>query len=714
VTLGGGVYKLGTGGGQPVGDGRLKITGSVNIAGAGSGATTIRQTDGTDRVIEVTAGSVSLSGMTVTGGALTGFAGGTPSTPGTDVIGAGILNSGTLSLDDVVVTGNRATGGAGAGSAGSGATAGGAARGGGIATSGSLTLSHSVVSGNLTTGGAGGGSGTGNGAPGGIALGAVFIAPGSTGPVRISDSEVSSNSSAGGAGGGTSSASGANGGSAAGGIAQFSQTLTVERSTVLENSASAGSGGTTSSGPAGAGADGVGGGIASEAGTLVVLASTISGNTAAGGKGGDSFNSVSGNGGAAQGGGVYAFTGATLVNTTIGANQVSPGAGGHGTNPGSTNGASGAALGGGLEDGAPSGVTLASVTLAGNSSGGRGGNVHTNGVPLAAADTIIASGSAPADSNCTPAAVTSDGGHNLDSTAQCGLDAADGDVVGADPLLAGLAANGGPTKTMALGAGSPALAAGGGCTDPSNAGAALAVDQRGQPRGAVCDIGAFQGQRPAGTGAPAVSGTPAAGQVLSCSEGQWSGDPALSFAYAWLRDGAPISGAVAAQYTVGADAGHQLACQVVASNPYGSASQVSASVLVPASGGGAADTVAPRISRFSIKPSAFRVGRSATVGFTLSEAARMSFTVERRSVGHRSGGRCRPGRGARRCVRYVKLRGSLTRAGKKGAGSFRWNGRLRGKALKPGRYRLVAVATDAAGNHSKKVRAAFRIAAKRR
>lgn len=53
----------------------------------------------------------------------------------------------------------------------------------------------------------------------------------------------------------------------------------------------------------------------------------------------------------------------------------------------------------------------------------------------------------------------------------------------ADPLLAPLADNGGPTLTMELLAGSPAIGAGADCPE---------TDQRGISRDASCDIGAFQ------------------------------------------------------------------------------------------------------------------------------------------------------------------------------------------------------------------------------
>ena len=92
-------------------------------------------------------------------------------------------------------------------------------------------------------------------------------------------------------------------------------------------------------------------------------------------------------------------------------------------------------------------------------------------------------------------------GHNLDSDGTSGLvNGANGDLVGTvanpiNPKLGPLQDNGGPTLTMALLPGSPALGTGA-CTDAD--GAPLLVDQRGFPRPQVtgCDIGAFQNQAP--------------------------------------------------------------------------------------------------------------------------------------------------------------------------------------------------------------------------
>jgi hypothetical protein len=71
------------------------------------------------------------------------------------------------------------------------------------------------------------------------------------------------------------------------------------------------------------------------------------------------------------------------------------------------------------------------------------------------------------------------------------VDGEDGNRVGVDPLLGALSANGGATRTHALGTDSPAIDAGV-CTD--DAGQVVATDQRGvvRPQGAGCDMGAFE------------------------------------------------------------------------------------------------------------------------------------------------------------------------------------------------------------------------------
>jgi hypothetical protein len=139
-----------------------------------------------------------------------------------------------------------------------------------------------------------------------------------------------------------------------------------------------------------------------------------------------------------------------------------------------------------------------------------------------------------------------------------------------------------------------------------------------------------------------------------------------------------------------------------------------------------ADRTPPVISGLSLKPRTFRAAKKgatlaakrrppvgATVRYTLSEAAVTTFTVLRRTSGRRKGKRCvartRGNAKARRCARYVAVKGKATRITRSGAQTARFSGRLRGKRLAPGRYRLRLVAVDAARNRSRPVQVRFKI-----
>ena len=101
--------------------------------------------------------------------------------------------------------------------------------------------------------------------------------------------------------------------------------------------------------------------------------------------------------------------------------------------------------------------------------------------------------------NFAPGTLT--GSHNLIETAitGSGSNTLTGTIM-ADPKLGPLANNGGPTQTMALLAGSPAINAGSNAlaVDPSNNGQPLTTDQRGVPfariAGGTVDIGAYEAQ----------------------------------------------------------------------------------------------------------------------------------------------------------------------------------------------------------------------------
>jgi CSLREA domain-containing protein len=117
-------------------------------------------------------------------------------------------------------------------------------------------------------------------------------------------------------------------------------------------------------------------------------------------------------------------------------------------------------------------------------------------------NTIVASttiGNGGATDNCVGA--LTDGGYNISDDNSCGFTAA-GSLNNTNPGLSsdGPTNNGGPTQTIALAPGSPAIDAirVADCTDQN--GNRLRTDQRGFPRPdageSVCDIGAFETQDP--------------------------------------------------------------------------------------------------------------------------------------------------------------------------------------------------------------------------
>ncbi len=100
------------------------------------------------------------------------------------------------------------------------------------------------------------------------------------------------------------------------------------------------------------------------------------------------------------------------------------------------------------------------------------------------------------------------------------------------------------------------------------------------------------------------------------------------------------------------------------------------------------------------------------VSFTLASAAEVNFKVERVALGRRVKKRCRAptraNRHHRACTRLIVLRGTVVHAGKGGANSFTFNGRIGGHLLGPGTYRLIA--TPSSGGLTGAARSAtFRI-----
>jgi hypothetical protein len=220
----------------------------------------------------------------------------------------------------------------------------------------------------------------------------------------------------------------------------------------------------------GGGAIDIHGGAIDNEGTLAVLGSTFTGNSAY-------F------GGAISNSGSLSVTNSTFV-----ANSVSL----ISANDGTVSGFGGSAYGGALLNDGDVTVTNSTFTQNRADGGAQGTIVNQRGAFLLR-NTIIGS-----LERCRGDFI--DGGHNLDDGG-CGSSAANGSIIGANPRLdpAGLQDNGGPTQTIALLPGSPAIAAGDSeaCANPPVNG----LDQRDSVRPGVghtrCSIGAFESDYPA-------------------------------------------------------------------------------------------------------------------------------------------------------------------------------------------------------------------------
>lgn len=281
--------------------------------------------------------------------------------------------------------------------------------------------------------------------------------------------------------------------------------MTVSNATMMMNTATEGSGS--------------GGAVLSDGGTLDISLSTMSGNTSAraGGaievRGGatttltdvtmdDNETGPSpGNGGGMHVSGENATT--TISRSTVSNNVAANEGGGlwnfdnsdmrvwNSTIWGNT--ANGAPGGGGIFNRPASRTTTLNVTIASNSaSAGPGGGVANADATAdyQATNTLIGDNTA-ASNNDVSGTVGGDGYNLVEDITGATLQGTN-NVTGMDAGLSmdGLALNGGPTQTVALGAGSPAIDAGLNSTCTSMA--IGNVDQRGIGRTADCDIGAYE------------------------------------------------------------------------------------------------------------------------------------------------------------------------------------------------------------------------------
>jgi CSLREA domain-containing protein len=752
-----GVYTLGAGG-------VLGIVNGMHIIGTAGATQTEIDAHNASGVMKINgaAGSVSLTGLTLTRGqsasgsaietagealilaedVFTSNTSGGAGSKGEGAVVAEGLNVKALTVTDSSFT-NDTAGGDGNINPQSGQGVGGAIT---FRASGALTVTDSTFIANSAggNGGAGGSSAQGSG-------GAIFATGNDT--IAIAGSTFTANTAGGNGGEGTSSAQGDGGAFAASGT----DTITVTGSTFTGNRAGGNGGIGTSS------AQGAGGAIETFGDdTVSVTGSSFVANKT-GGNGGAGVATASGSGGALSFYGNGTGDTFTITASTFTANQAG-GASGSGSNGGegaggaieafskgalaltndtvegnSVGGPLGAALGGGAAGGGLAtglATTLLNDTIDGNQvigSGGSGGNIQANFSSVALENTIVAAGGAAHGPNCAGTTFTSQG-HNLEDTtpSQCGLSAAMGDLIGADPLLGALQSNGGPTQTQALLAGSPAIDAG---TDSG----CPATDERGvaRPQGSACDIGAYEVAPPTvSTGS--VTALSTSGATLSGTVTPNSADASVYFqigtstAYGLQTSVQHVGGVTPSGVSAsigGLSPNTTYHYRLVASSTDGTSIGADQTFTTPSAPGGPIGSTAASIHKAVISAlketrSVFAVAASSTprtghtaathhhpgkakrhhrgtvFSFRLDQPAAVKIAIQRVTSGRRVGHSCRQAshklRHKRRCTRTVTI-ATLTRSGHVGSNKVAFSGRIGRKALKPGRYRAVFSATNAAG-----------------
>lgn len=438
-----------------------------------------------------------------------------PATGGAAFGGALYVSGGSLNMTNCRITGNTITSGMGTIGAytnsGAAGDAGDAAGGAIYLLNATATLQNVVASGNGATGAVGTAGWyitEGLGSRGGTAAGGLIYATNST--VTVANSTLSSNLANGGGviGYPLEISPGSGSGLGACLFISGSSSAVIQFSTLTANAATGGNGYRYA--PPGAGLGGAvynlgslqvlgtrfttnqcfsgpigfiqrparGGAIYSE-GPLIINECTLNSNAATGGN--------TAPGAPAEGGAIWTSNSFSATNCTFTINLALGGSGGEGPGGGPSQG--GAGQGGGIMT--SSGGTLINLTLSGNnavsqiSTGppgpAQGGGLAVTNTSPTLRGTIIAN--SPNGSNVW--GVITDGGYNICSDGSAGFSAT-GSQNNTDPMLDVLANNGGPTPTMALLSGSPALD-----IIPSGF---PATDQRGvlRPQGPRADAGAYE------------------------------------------------------------------------------------------------------------------------------------------------------------------------------------------------------------------------------
>ena len=231
-------------------------------------------------------------------------------------------------------------------------------------------------------------------------------------------------------------------------------------------------------------------------------------------------------------------------------------------------------------------------------------------------------------------------------------------------------------------------------------------------------------ESPLGTGAPTITGSSAVGSVLTCGHASWAADLPGEFlyrapqstAFQWTLAGKDIAGATANTFTAFAPGAY--GCRATAANVAGTTSQASLAhtvaaptpkptkaVLTALTETNTTFTVASASTPLTGRTAAVRHQKGTTFSFRLDQAATVKIAIQSNLAGRRVVGRCVPATGALRhkpsCTRTVTV-ATLKRTAHAALNKVAFSGRISGKALKPGSYKAVFTATDAAGSSQPK------------
>ncbi len=241
-----------------------------------------------------------------------------------------------------------------------------------------------------------------------------------------------------------------------------------------------------------------GGGLLNHGGTTTLTSSVVSGNDAASAAGVGTYHygtstlnncTVSGNSASGSGGGLSTNYSTTLLTSCAVSGDTAANGGGlytvnHGTASATNSTVSGNTAetdGGGLYTATGGKTTLADATISGNSAGVSGGGLYNQTGTVTLGNTIVAVNMAGTSGPDALGTVSSLGNNLVGETdGSSGWVAADLTGTGAqplNPLLSPLGNYGGPTDTMALLPGSPAINAGSNALIPGG----VTTDQRVSP-----------------------------------------------------------------------------------------------------------------------------------------------------------------------------------------------------------------------------------------